>query len=112
MANPDVRAYVFIMSRAFVKEQDADYVEDLPERPISPHRNDVTERGLAMINDAVDHARQSLTEAQASGDRDAAARAGRDLRYWVARQATARVVPPPADTAEVGFGSRDRKSVV
>ena len=77
------------MSRAFVKEQDADYVEDLPERPISPHRNDVTERGLAMINDAVDHARHSLSEAQESGDRDAAARAGRDLRYWTARQATA-----------------------
>jgi len=94
------------MSRAFVKEQDANYVEDLPERPISPHPNDVTERGLAMINDAVDHARHSLSEAQESGDRDAAARAGRDLRYWTARQATARVVPPPADTAEVGFGSR------
>jgi transcription elongation GreA/GreB family factor len=94
------------MSRAFVKEQDADYVEDLPERPVSPHPNDVTDHGLTMINDAVDHARRSLSEAQASGGRDAAARAGRDLRYWVARQATARVVPPPADTAEVGFGSR------
>jgi transcription elongation GreA/GreB family factor len=106
VAKPDIRAYVFPMSRAFVKEQDADYVEDLPERPISPHPNDVTERGLALINEAVERAAHSLSDAQASRDRDAAARAGRDLRYWTARQATARVVPAPADTAEVRFGSR------
>src|SRR5258705_11856264 len=30
------------MSRAFVKEQDVDYLE-LPERPVSGHPNDVTE---------------------------------------------------------------------
>ena len=36
------------MSRAFVREQDVDYLEDLPERPVSAHPNDVTEAGLAQ----------------------------------------------------------------
>ena len=39
------------MSRAFVK--DADYVEQLPERPVSKHPNDVTEAGLAQIEQAL-----------------------------------------------------------
>ncbi|HET9248062.1 MAG TPA: transcription elongation factor, partial [Xanthobacteraceae bacterium] len=34
------------MSRAFVKELE-DAVEELPERPISPHPNLVTAEGLA-----------------------------------------------------------------
>jgi transcription elongation GreA/GreB family factor len=94
------------MSRAFVKEQDADHVEQLPDRPVSTHPNDVTQHGLAMIDDAVAEARQAVSQAQAAGDRAGAARAGRDLRYWSARQATARVVPDPTSTAEVRFGSR------
>jgi transcription elongation GreA/GreB family factor len=94
------------MSRAFVKEQDAEYVEDVPERPISEHPNDVTERGLELINEALDAAKRALASAQASGDRAAAARAGRDLRYWTSRHATARVVPAPASTNEVRFGCR------
>ena len=40
------------MSRAFVKDQDADYLE-LPDRPVSEHPNDVTEAGLAQIEDAL-----------------------------------------------------------
>jgi transcription elongation GreA/GreB family factor len=94
------------MSRAFVKEQDTDYIENLPDRPISTYPNDVTQHGLAMINSAVAEAQRALSEAQASGDRAGAARARRDLRYWAARQATARVVPDPTSTSEVRFGSR------
>ena len=37
------------MSRAFVKEQD-DAVEELPERSISEHPNDVTPEGAARID--------------------------------------------------------------
>src|ERR1700694_5564925 len=44
-------------------------------------------------------------KAQASPDRAALAAAGRDLRYWTARRATARVVPAPADRSEVRFGA-------
>jgi hypothetical protein len=41
------------MSRAFVREQDADSLDDLPDRPISEHPNDVTETGLAQIERAL-----------------------------------------------------------
>ena len=40
------------MSRAFVKEAENDAAE-LPDRPISPHRNFVTEAGLAAIEAAL-----------------------------------------------------------
>jgi len=39
------------MSRAFVKETENETAE-LPERPISPHRNYVTVAGLAAIEAA------------------------------------------------------------
>jgi transcription elongation GreA/GreB family factor len=93
------------MSRAFVREQDADYLEDLPERPISEHRNDVTEAGLAQIEAALAAASQAYSDAWAAGDREALASAGRDVRYWTARRATARVVPAPLGVSEVRFGS-------
>src|ERR1700737_2209710 len=93
------------MSSAFVREQDGDYLEDLPERPISEHPNDVTEAGLAQIERALAAATEAYANAQASGDRDAIATAGRDLRYWAARRATARVIPAPLDHSEVRFGA-------
>jgi hypothetical protein len=40
------------MGRAFVKEAE-EKVEDLPDRPISPHRNLVTPEGLAAIEAAL-----------------------------------------------------------
>jgi transcription elongation GreA/GreB family factor len=93
------------MSRAFVKERDAEYLEDLPERPVSEHRNDVTEAGLAQIEDALAAATEAYSEAQAASDRAALAAAGRELRYWISRRATARVVPNPSDTSQVRFGA-------
>src|ERR1700704_4362430 len=92
-----------LMSRAFVK--DADYLEQLPERPVSEHPNDVTEAGLAQIEQALAAASEAYAAAQASTDRAAIAAAGRDLRYWSARRATARVVPAPTDHSEVRFGT-------
>ena len=92
------------MSRAFVKEQDVDYLE-MPERPVSEHPNDVTEAGLAQIEDAVAKAGEAYAIAQASADRAALAAAGRELRYWTARRASAHVVPAPADRSEVRFGA-------
>src|SRR5947199_7022936 len=91
------------MSRAFVKEQDVDYLE-MPERPVSEHPNDVTEAGLAQIEDAVAEAGEAYAIAQASADRAALAAAGRELRYWTARRASAHVVPAPADRSEVRVG--------
>lgn len=92
------------MSRAFVKEQDAASVIDLPDRLISEHANDVTAQGLALIEAEFKRAQQALADAQAADDREAIARASRDMRYWDARQATAHVVAPNEDTSQVRFG--------
>jgi transcription elongation GreA/GreB family factor len=91
------------MSRAFIKETDA--VEDLPDRPVSEHPNDVTAEGLAQIEAAVAAAQAAHSIAQGADDRAAMAQASRDLRYWSARRATARVVPEVDDTTQVRFGS-------
>ena len=91
------------MSRAFVNEDH--FVEDLPDRPISDHPNLVTGNGLRLIDAALQTARRDYGEAQAAGDRGALASAGRDLRYWSARRATAQLVPSDPDNAAVQFGN-------
>jgi transcription elongation GreA/GreB family factor len=93
------------MSRAFVKELDTEYLEILPERPVSEHPNDVTAAGLAQIEHALAAASEAYAAARAAADRAGLAAAGRDLRYWAARHATARVVPAPIDRFEVRFGA-------
>ena len=37
------------MSRAFVREQDIEALEELPDRLISPHPNDVTDEGMKTV---------------------------------------------------------------
>jgi transcription elongation GreA/GreB family factor len=90
------------MSRAFVK--DADDVEELPDRPISDHPNDVTKEGLQQIDVALGAAQEAYAAAQATSDRDARSAARRDLRYWTARRSTAVVAPEPDDSSVVRFG--------
>jgi transcription elongation GreA/GreB family factor len=92
------------MSRAFVNEDT--FVENLPDRPISEHPNLVTDHGLALIEAALEAARREYGEAQAAGDREALAKAGRDLRYWSARRATAQVRSPASGIDTVQFGNR------
>ncbi len=105
------------MSVAFTKEGDTENAAavDLPDRPISPHPNLVTPRGLAQLEAAVARARLDYAANQADeareGDRRALARAARDLRYFAARLASAQVVVPQAVVLEAGttairFGSR------
>ncbi len=93
------------MSRAFVKDSDADAVEDLPDRPVSDFPNDVTAEGLAQIEAAYAAAQSAHAAAEVSGDRAAMAQASRDMRYWNARRATAHVVPDPEDVTQVRFGT-------
>lgn len=94
------------MSRAFVKEPDGlDAFEELPDKLISEHRNLVTGKGLAQIEAAVSDAQTALAAAQASNDRAAMARAQRDIRYWVQRQASAELQPAAAAGGVVQFGS-------
>lgn len=91
------------MSRAFVNEDHV--IQELPDRPVSPHPNLVTSRGLELIDEALEDARRSYGEAQAAGDRAALAKAARDLRYWSARRGSAQVVPIAPDRGTVQFGS-------
>lgn len=85
------------MSVAFTKEEDYEAAAaDLPDRPISPHPNLVTARGLTAIDAALAAARAAYLAAQSGGevgaDRTAMARATRDLRYWSARRGSAQLV--------------------
>ena len=91
------------MSRAFVRE-DANDKTELPDRPISPHRNFVTEAGLAAIEAALGRFEAAHRAATDKGDREATAAALREVRYWRARRASAEVVKPPADKSTASFG--------
>lgn len=94
-----------LMSRAFTKEPDGTEVfEDLPERPIGEEPNFVTLRGRELIDAEIVRLRTSLAEAQAQGARALIAEASRDLRYWAARQASAKTIAVPEDVSEVRFG--------
>jgi len=91
------------MSRAFVKEQDVDTVEHLPDRPVSEHPNIVTDQGMAQIDTALAEARVVYAAAQASSERASIGAAAREVRYWSARRASAQLVPASGDTSEVRF---------
>jgi transcription elongation GreA/GreB family factor len=98
------------MSVAFTKEGDAESVAaDLPDRPISPHPNLVTPRGLAQIEAALDEARKAFSAARVQGgaqeDRTAMARATRDLRYYGSRRASAQLVEFDPAPGVVRFGA-------
>jgi len=99
------------MSVAFTREESAETAAelDLPDRPISPHPNLVTSRGLALLNEALDAARSLYEAAQAIDDVNERRRAGapalRDIRYFAERVRTAQLVPPPASPDAVAFGS-------
>ena len=94
------------MSRAFVSEETTEAnASQLPERPISTAANLVTARGLKLIHDEVDRL-QSLLPRTAADDPERA-RIARDLRYWKARQASAKLIEPPAGVGvEVAFGTK------
>jgi transcription elongation GreA/GreB family factor len=93
------------VSRAFVKEDDLAGAAPLPDRPISPERNLVTRRGLRLIEREMARYQAELARASAAADREAIARASRELRYWSARLGTAEVVEPGPDTGRAVFGA-------
>jgi hypothetical protein len=61
------------MSRAFVKDAE-DKPDDLPDRPISPHHNFVTEAGLAAIDAALARFEAAHAAAMAKGKMEAGQR--------------------------------------
>lgn len=92
------------MSRAFTREEDNEAIADIGERPVSTHRNLVTERGLAMIEAELEALRKELAKAERQEDRERIATASRDLRYWTARRENAELSVPEPDSTVVRFG--------
>ena len=99
------------MSVAFTKEDSAETASEtlLPDRPISPHPNLVTEAGLTALEFQLDQAREAYKTAQKIEDvnerRRQAAIPLRDVRYFAERVRTAQVVPNPTSSDTVAFGS-------
>ena len=99
------------MSVAFTKEESAETASEtlLPDRPISDHPNLVTETGLKALRRQLDEAQQAYQAAQRIEDvnerRREAAIPLRDLRYFSERVRTAQLVPDPASSDVVAFGS-------
>jgi transcription elongation GreA/GreB family factor len=93
------------MSRAFVREGEGE-PEALPERAVSSHPNFVTPRGLKALEARVHELEAQRTAARVAGDIAGRAAVERELRYWSARRASARLVEPAAATERVRFGMR------
>jgi transcription elongation GreA/GreB family factor len=100
------------MSVAFTREETAESAAgvELPDRPISPHPNLVTESGLEALTNAMRDSRTACDAAQRIEDagerRRALAVASRDMRYFADRLRTAQLVPLRADVTVVAFGHR------
>ncbi|CCD90779.1 putative transcription elongation factor (greB) (Transcript cleavage factor greB) [Bradyrhizobium sp. ORS 375] len=99
------------MSVAFTKEESAETAAEtmLPDRPVSPHPNLVTDAGLKALQDQLREAQAAYEAAQAIADvnerRREAALPLRDARYFAARLRTAQLMPQPASTEAIAFGS-------
>lgn len=102
---------IFELSVAFTKEESAETASEtlLPDRPISPHPNLVTETGLQALQKQLQEAREAYEAAQAIDDVNEKRRQSavplRDVRYLTERLRTAQLVPKPASTDVVAFGS-------
>jgi transcription elongation GreA/GreB family factor len=93
------------MSRAFTREEDSENaIAGIGERPVSLHRNLVTERGLAMIEAELSNLHDELAKAEKRADRERIAVVSRDLRYWTARRESAELSIPEPDSELVRFG--------
>ena len=100
------------MSVAFTREESAETAAavELPDRPISPHPNLVTQSGLEALDAAMAAARAAYRAAQQIEDlserREAVAAASRDMRYFSERLRTAQLTPDPVERHTVAFGFR------
>jgi len=96
---------------AFTKEESFETASEtlLPDRPISPYPNLVTETGLRALEAQLQQAREAydatITIEDVNERRRQAASPLRDLRYFAERVRTAQLVPDPASIETVAFGS-------
>lgn len=94
-----------------MKEESAETAAEtlLPERPISPHPNLVTETGLKALETQLSEARTAFEAANAIEDinekRRQLAGPSRDIRYLVERLRTAQVMADPTSSETVAFGN-------
>ena len=99
------------MSVAFTKDDSAETASEtlLPDRPVSPHPNLVTEAGLKALELQLQQAREAFETAQKTEDvnerRRQMAVPLRDMRYFAARARTAQVIADPTSTETVVIGS-------
>jgi transcription elongation GreA/GreB family factor len=99
------------LSVAFTKEESAETAAEtqLPDRPISPHLNLVTEQGLKALERRLLEARDAFEAAQKADDVNERRRLSaiplRDMRYCAERVRTARTIAAPDGTDIVAFGS-------
>lgn len=99
------------LSVAFTKEESAETAAEtlLPDRPISPHPNLVTEAGLKALELQLLKAREAYDTAQQIDDvnerRRQVAIPLRDIRYLSERVRTAQVISDPKSSDVVAFGS-------
>jgi len=99
------------MSVAFTKEDSAETASEtlLPDRPVSPHPNLVTNAGLKALELQLHQAREAYETVQKIEDvnerRRQTAIPLRDMRYFAARVRTAEVIADPTSTSTVAFGS-------
>ena len=99
------------LSVAFTKEESAETASEtlLPDRPISPHPNLVTAAGLKALEHQLQQAREAYEAAQTTEDVNERRRLSaiplRDVRYFSERVRTAQLVPAPASSDAVAFGS-------
>jgi len=85
---------------AFRRESDEEHLEPKFELPLPPGVNLVTERGFALIAEQIAALEAAST---AASHEEARATIARDLRYWRARQISAKLAPRPAgDKVEFG----------
>ena len=99
------------VSVAFIKEESAETASEtlLPDRPVSPHPNLVTAKGLKALDLHLQQAREDYEAASTIEDvnerRRQAAGPLRDLRYFAERVRTAQLVSDLASFDVVAFGS-------
>jgi transcription elongation GreA/GreB family factor len=94
-----------------MKEESAEAASEtlLPDRPISPHPNLITQAGLTALEAQLAQARAACEAASTIEDvnerRRQSAGPLRDLRYLVERVRTAQVMSDPAASETVAFGN-------
>jgi transcription elongation GreA/GreB family factor len=99
------------VSVAFTKEESAETASEtlLPDRPISPHPNLVTESGRKALELQLQQAREAYEAAKKIEDINERRRHSaiplRDMRYFAERIRTAQLVSSPTSTDVVAFGS-------